>query len=143
MRKFIASAFLALTLVVASVGQQKDDLSKFEPIGRSAVAAYMANVADAKASPGGGIVFTTLIARIDEVDDANKRVYLDQDNLVFLTLSASCFTYKYKIVNRHGVLDGKPFNTDIKDAKEEQAPKDSVIYKIIDTVCTLKVGQRA
>src|SRR6185369_15949324 len=111
MKRFFLTIFTALTLAFGTVtGFAQDKLENYQLLGRSATTAYMADIKDAVTEPGGKITFSALIARIDEADEANKRVYLDEDNTIFLQIVANCFTYKYVITNEHGVLGGKPFN---------------------------------
>jgi hypothetical protein len=143
MTRFFLTIYAALMLAfVTGTGRAQEKLENYEPLGRSQTTAYMADIKDAVTAPGGKITFTALIARIGEVDDANKRVYLDPDNAIFMDIVANCFKLTYTITGEHGTLDGKPFTDAHKDAKEQQAPKDSSIYKVIDTVCTLKNGPR-
>jgi hypothetical protein len=143
MPRFFLTIYAALLLAfVTGTGIAQDKLDDYQPLGRSETTAYMADIKDAVTAPGGKITFSALAARIAEIDEANKRVYLDQDNILFLDIVANCFTYKYTIVREHGVLEGKPVNVESKDAAERVAEKETSIYKIIETVCTLKNGPR-
>jgi len=134
-------AALLLGFCCTQVSAQ-NKLENYAILGHSETTVFLADIKDAKTSPGGNIEFSSAIGRIDSVDKAHKQIVVDPDNLFFINVVANCFSYKYHVTNEHGVINGQPFNDDKKDADsvpDEQSP----IYHIIAAVCTAKLGERA
>ena len=136
--------FLALFFVYPVCAQEKQvplpDLTKFQLIATAneGKIAALADIKDADAN-GSTVTFNALLAPVVEVVDNSPR--LDTENFIVSAFRADCGTKAFAVTHSSGRSYGKSFDHD-EEPNTNVAPKGSLIWRVIDEVCKVKVGIR-